>query len=420
MSKSILAVFFVILFGYQSSLFSYKVTPIVRIENEVITENDLKSRIALMLFITQQENTVDNYEKIKPHALQALIDELLYIKEAKEKLGKYGKIDDNDVEEYIERIAEQNGMNAKEFLDMIAKESTQDATLYLVQSFKQQIKGQIARIRISENFPVQVSDIEVEKIQQDLACRNEKTLYDLSEIVLPIKNDKTRQEVKKTAQDLVEKIQKGSSFYLLAQQYSKASSSSQGGNLGRLGLSQMDTDLKKLAPSMKQQDVRLIEKNNEIRIIRLNTIIDQNTPNQERASIKIASLPITQEISDLERIAIQSKIDQLKNVNDVATFLSLCRDFDFSVQHADDIIIEQVQPEEFKNMLKSSQKNTVLPEIANETGIQIIYVVDKGIKEFKPLSQKEIKMMLTNKKRQEMTQMYFNKLKGRVLIEYCS
>jgi peptidyl-prolyl cis-trans isomerase SurA len=395
----------------------YEAKPVAKVDNIIITSKDLHSRIALILFVTQQEYTPSNCEKVKSQAIKGLIDEVLCIKEAEDKLKKHGKVSAKEIDGYIENISKQNNMTREEFLDLLVKQGNDcEEPLDLVGSFKQQIKSQISWARIAENFSMPVSDKEIAKVQKNIDQKKHDTLYDLSEIVIPYAGEKDKEEARKIAQDLLEKIKKGTSFYMLAQQFSKSAYAAQGGHIGRLGLSQMDKDMQKVVLQMRQRDVQLLNKPGEIQILQLNNISCQSEKEQEMLSVKIASIPINDNCSDLERTAVQANIDQLKNAKNLKDFLALCRSFEISVQSLDNITLEHAEPEDFKALLKTAKKGDILPEIPADGGVQLIYVVEKGIKKNIPLTSLEIRQGLENKKRNEMTQMYFNKLKGRTFI----
>lgn len=395
----------------------YEAKPVAKVDNIIITSKDLHSRIALILFITQQEYTPKNCQKVKSQAIKGLIDEVLCIKEAEDKLKKHGKVSAIEIDHYVENISKQNNLTKEEFLDLLVKQGNDcEEPLDLVGSFKQQIKSQISWARIAENFSMPVSDKEIAKAQKIIDQKSHDTLYDLSEIIIPYSGEKDKEEASKIVQDLLEKIKKGTSFYLLAQQFSKSAYAAQGGHIGRLGLSQMDKDMQKVVRQMKQRDVRLLNKPGEFQILQLNNISCQSEKEQEKLSVKIASIAINSDCSDLEKTAVQANIDQLKNSKNLKEFLELCHSLDIPVQSLDDITLDYAEPAEFKSLLKTAKKGDVLPEIPADGGVQLIYVVEKGIKKNIPLTFLEIKQGLENKKRNEMTQMYFNKLKGRTLI----
>jgi peptidyl-prolyl cis-trans isomerase SurA len=396
----------------------YEAKPVAKVDNMVITSKDVNSRIALILFITQQEYTSTNREKVKMQAIKGLIDETLCIKEAQDKLKKHGKVSSKEIDGYIENVAKQNNMTGKEFLDLLVTQAANcEEPLDLVESFKQQIKSQIAWARIAENFAMPVSDKEVSKVKKDIEQNNHTTLYDLSEIVIPYQGEKDKEEARKIAQDLLEKIKNGSSFYMLAQQFSKSAYAAQGGHIGRLGFSQMDKDMQKAVSHMKQKNVYLLSKPGAFQILLLNNISQPSQKDQESVSVKIASITVDKDCNDLERVALQANIERLKNAKNLKEFLELCHSFQVPVQSLNDITLEQAEPEDFKVLLKSAKKDDILPEIPADGGVQLIYIVEKGIKKNLPLTAEEIKQGLENKKRNEMTQMYFNKLKGRTLIQ---
>ena len=137
----------------------------------------------------------------------------------------------------------------------------------------------------------------------------------------------------------------------------------------------------------------------------------------ECTSLRIASIPITKDLSSIEELALNTNLASLKSAKTEQTFLKICAENNYQVENVNNIILEQVQPEEFKELLKNAKENTVIPDIPAEGGIQFVFVAQKGFGENINLSKEEIKRMLQNKKRNELTQMYFNKLKGRILVK---
>ncbi len=392
----------------------------VIVDKKAITARDVESRIALILSMTRQENTKENREKIRPKALEMLIREQLQIKEVAQKLKKEGRISDQEIDEQIKNIAQQYNMNLDDFFKTIKDgANTSDRDVDVIKAFKNQIRAQMAWARFSRYLGGHVTEHEIDVAEQKMNLEKEGTFFDLSEIVLNANKTKSKEEALKEANEIVSQVKRGVSFYVLAQQLSESQSSEQGGRLGKQTIQQINPVILKGLESMNVGDVHIFETSKGIEIIRLNSVTKNNNQKEEVVDLKIAQINfIEQFLNEDSYTEINRQVESFLKANSVADFLKIAKKEKIPVQETNEVSLDTIQPEEFKQIIKMAKEGTVLQPVRTDAGLQIFCIAKKGIKKNVPLTRKEIENMLIFNKQSKIADAYMNKLIARSLINH--
>lgn len=220
------------------------------VNKDVISKADLMNRLRFAAISSGLEPTPENLERIKAQILRVMIDEVL-----QRQIGKkYGiEISKEHLQEAIKDIEESNGMPEGAVANMMRENGIP------VKIFEDQIKSQLIwLVYIREKYPLK--NLEIKKneglpslqiadweIDQEIKLQKEKetkTQYHLAEIFLPLESSTQEQEVKQNLNHLIEELQKGANFGALAQQFSQAATSAQGGDMGWLTEDQVEPEIK--------------------------------------------------------------------------------------------------------------------------------------------------------------------------------
>lgn len=224
---------------------------IVAVVNDAaISDSDLEKRMRLIMASSGLPNTKEIRKKMMPQVLSGLINEQLMLQEAE----KYNlEVDSAAIDAGVAQIAQQNKMDPNQFVAMVKKSGIDISTMR--QQVKAQVAwGQVVKARIRPRIVISERDIDdaLERIKSKIGT----TEYLAAEIFLPIENKKEVAQVSKLANGLVYEIKSGkASFFKLAQQFSQAAGSANGGNKGWVNEAQFSPSLLNGLKSLKKNQV---------------------------------------------------------------------------------------------------------------------------------------------------------------------
>ncbi len=227
-----------------------KGTPNIRkataiINGEIITGTDVEQRLALILSASNNQPNAQELERLRMQILRNLIDETLQIQEA--KVAEI-TISDSEVEESYTRVAEQNfKRNVPALNAHLLKIGSSAASL------KRQIKGELAWQRVLRRNVqpfVNVSHEEVKELIERLKASKGTEEYRIGEIFLSA-TPESRGAVSDNAKKIVEQLKQGGNFTAYARQFSEASTSAVGGDLGWIRLAQLPSELAAAASTLE-------------------------------------------------------------------------------------------------------------------------------------------------------------------------
>lgn len=218
--KSIIFLFIYLISFSNISLAEEKNKIVLKIENQIITDFEVKNKILSTLLLTQQDVTQKNVNSQKERSLQLLIQHKL----KKIELSNHDiKSDKNQINNYLSSISS----NSPTELEKIFKNNNVDYQLFL-EEIETQLKWQqliyqiyATKIEIDEN----VIDQEVNNIINNKSKIEE---FKISEIELILKNDGTDES---RVSNLLKEIEENS-FEKAAVRFSMSDSSKNNGDLG--------------------------------------------------------------------------------------------------------------------------------------------------------------------------------------------
>jgi len=273
---------------------------ILKVENEIITNYEIKNKILRSLVLSDQEITQDNINKFKNQAL----DTLVQLKIKKIELQKYN-ISKNEAQitAYLNSISSNNILGLKEkfelndlsyelFLEEIEIESKWQKLIFQIYSKK---------INIDENI-----------INEDLKklIRNKISIKEvnLSEIEFFLNKDKSDKEKVSNLLNEIEKI----GFESAAMKYSISSTAANKGKLGWVNSNSLSKEIYNILNKMKPgQITKPINRQNSILILKLNDVRVSKTENINIPELKERLL--SQKKNELFNLYSKSHLSKLKN-----------------------------------------------------------------------------------------------------------
>ena len=200
-----------------------KATAIVN--GEVITQTDIDQRIALLAIASGQAVPEVEVERLRQQVLRNLIDETLQIQAAKAEEILVKPV---DIDKTVARVAGNVKQTPEQMAGYLAANGSS------IRTIRRQIEGEIAWRRLQSakiESGVSVGDDEVKAVIDKLEAAKGSDEFRIGEIFLsstPVNRD----EVLGNASKIITALQKGASFAGYARQYSEASTSAVGGDLG--------------------------------------------------------------------------------------------------------------------------------------------------------------------------------------------
>ncbi len=295
-----ISIILVFVFLNKSANAKFKNNIILKIENEIITNFEIKNKILSTLILSNQEINQKNIDSIKNKAL----DSLTQLKLKKIELSKYNISDDLDrVNKYLNSISsndinslklkfEKNNVDFDLFIEEIKTEFKWQKFIYEVYSKKINIDG--------------VSlDGEVKKILKD---KVDITEYRISEIEVERKLNQSPKDVILNIQEKIDQL----GFETTALNYSIASSSSNKGDLGWINSKSLSRKFFNVISKMNINDISSpIQKQNVVIFLKLT---DKRKTKAENIDVdELKKKLISQKKNELFNLYSRSHLSKLKN-----------------------------------------------------------------------------------------------------------
>ena len=302
MKKNKFYIFFVfILFFFQLNLFAKNSLNIIaKIDNELITNYDIKNKIITTLVLSKKEINQENINNLKKSALENLI----IIKLKKIELNKYDiKRNDEQINSYLNSISSNNIQSLKKLfeingLDFNAYENELDVEFRWRNLIFNKYSNKI------EINPGDFNQQLLKKIEQQESSID----FNLSEI--EILSTDANLDNKKIVQ--IEKEIKKFGFENAVLKFSIAPSSSNEGNLGWINSNSLSKDLLKIIENLEVGGVtKPIKRNDKVTFYKLvdKKIINNSTNDIDDLRKKL----IDQKKNELFRLYSSSYLSKLRN-----------------------------------------------------------------------------------------------------------
>ena len=300
MKHKITVIITLLILFLNNNLYGFNSKIIVKVEDEIITNYDLKNKILITLMLANQEINQQNIDELK----KAVLDQLINLKLKKIELLKYKiKKDEGRINSYLKSISGNNIQNFKNkffennldfelFLDEVDTEIRWQQLIYTLYGKK---------IDINEA----TIDVEVEKIIKERSNVEEFELYEIeinSNLDIP---------EKQIIEDILKKINT-IGFENSALNFSTSTTSSQKGYLGWINGKTLSKEIYLILSKMKIGEIsKPIKKQNNILFLKLN---NKRTINPEQLEIKkLKSDIIEKKKAGLFNLYSQSRLSKLKN-----------------------------------------------------------------------------------------------------------
>lgn len=300
--KIIFLIYFFLLVNSSHSLVNAQSNIIVKVENEIITNYDIKNKILSSLYLANQPINQENINKVKENALNSCIQNKL----KKIELSRFDiKNDSKQVSNYIRSITSRD----MEYLKKEFNKNEIDFDLFL-DEVETQVKWQKLIFNIYSkkiNLNEELIDKEISKIMKESLMLKE---FKLAEIEIPKNNN----EIDKNNIIQIKKEINEIGFEKTALRYSISPSSNNNGEIGWVNEKSLSEKILKIIKDFKIGEIsEPIPKQESFLFLKL---IDMKISQIEDINkFKLKENLIKQKKNELFELYSRSHLSKLKNTS---------------------------------------------------------------------------------------------------------
>ena len=404
--KYISLIFFLIA-NFNENLKSQDIQAIAVIVNdEVISRYDVNQRVRLILVTSGIPATEENVKRIEEQAIKALIDEKIQIQEAI-KLEVPDSPD--EINMMLDNIARSNQTTAEGILESITSQGVNSETL-LSQIKSELLWNKIVRGRFGSY--INISDEEVNIIYDRTIQNINNSQYDISEIFIGFENESEEKDAKELTERLTEQLKNEIAFEPVAQQFSQAPSSGQGGFIGWVSEGQLDPDIisniKNLEVGSVSNPIKTI---NGYYIIKLNGKSEEGGKNPMKNQYDLISVSFSIE----DKVMAQDFSDNFMSCKRLDSLLENYNQKEVNV--IGKRLLQELPKELHKELLEKNAGNTLSPRFSEEN-IDIILICDRKDDIGIQVNRDVIEDNIYSQKMGMMSRRHLRDLRRDAVIEY--
>ncbi len=396
---------------------------IVAVVNDgVITERELEERVsAVNRQLEKQGTPLPAQEVLSRQLLERLIFETLQLQHAKE--GGL-KLDEQELDRALQRIAQDNKMTVTELRDNLAKDGVGLA------KFRDEIRREMTVARIRENrveSQVTVSESEVDtELSQQAARPPGEAEYLVAHILVRIPEQTTAEElqVRETrANEALAALNKGTDFGQVSATYSDAQEALTAGTLGWRTAAKLPTMFVETLQNLnKGETSQVLKSGNGFHIVKL---LDKRGQGAAQTVTQTHARHILIKVNDSQNEAeAKQRILQLKNrIDNGADFAEIAKAFseDLSASKGGDL--DWVYPgdvvPEFDRTMNSLQPNQISEPFLTNFGWHLLQVLERRDSEISAERNRvAARLGLRQRKADEAYQQWLLQLRDSAYVEY--
>jgi len=274
------------------------------VNDDVISLYDLQARLKMLIVTSNQKDSPELRRRLSQQVLNGLIDEKLKMQEAA-RLDI--QISSDELEAAYADVEKRNNLPKGGMTDYLNKNGVDRLVLI------DQIEATIAwadTINTLFRSQITIGDDEIDEVINAMKASKGKPEYLAAEIYLPVNDPNRAQEVLNNANRLIEQLNNGASFKILARNYSQSASAAIGGDLGWVRQGQLPKEIDSALISLRKGAVSrpLRGISGYHLILKRNERIGQGVPrSQEKIDLHQVFLPLGASNNDSEKVILTEK-----------------------------------------------------------------------------------------------------------------
>jgi len=392
------------------------------VDKDVITYSELRDRIQIVLGQLEKQGAQrPPQDVLEKQVLERLISDRLQLQLA----AQTGlRVDDNQLDKTVERIAEQNKLSISEFRDALEK----DGINY--RKFREDIRNEIILARLRErevDNRVNVTEAEIDNLLTSQASRNEiRDEFELSHILIRTPEESAPEELQKLkakADEAMKRLQEGEDFGQVSARFSDAPNALEGGKLGWKNDTQIPKlfvdALKTLQPG---QTTDIIRSPNGFHILKLNNRRGATSPMLvQQTNVRHILIKPSEVVSDADA---QHRLTDLKErIENGGNFAELARQYSEDGTAAKGGELGWVNPgdtvPDFEKAMNELQPGQVSAPVRSPFGWHLIQVLERRSQDMsKEAARLKARQEIRARKADEAYQDWLRELRDRAYVEY--
>lgn len=390
------------------------------VNDEVITLNELKARIAAVERQLRQQGTqMPPRDVLEKHILERLIVDRVQIQFARET-GL--RIDDAQLDQTLARIAEGNRMDLAQFRASLEQDGIPWA------KFREDIRDEIIVSRIRErevDSKIVVSEGEIDNFLESAGAAGSEE-YNLGHILLRVPEQAKPEQLvrlKSRAEDIISQLRGGADFAQLAASYSDAPDGLSGGMMGWRPLERLPSLFAEVVPKLKPGEVSdAVRSPAGYHILKLidrrgGAIKAQPVEQTHARHILIKTSELVSE-SEAKRRLVGLK----ERITHGAEFAELARLHSNDLSAAKGGDLGWLSPgdtvPEFERAMNSLKPGEVGEPVKSPFGWHLIQVIERRMDTSKERVRQSARLALRERKADEAYQDWLRQMRDRAYVEY--
>lgn len=392
------------------------------VDQTVITEQELEGRMrTLTAQLTKQGAELPPENIFRKQILERLISDALQLQYA----AQTGvKVDDNQLDRTIERIAEQNKMSVKEFADAL------NADGITMTKFRADIRNEITIARLREREVegrVNVSESEIDNFLTTQASSNEnRDEFEISHILIRTPEEGSTEDIQKArakVDEVLNALQEGSSFAKASASYSDAPNALEGGSLGWKSSAQLPSLFLDALKNMQPGEVSApLRSPNGFHILKLTNKRGGDSPLMiEQTHARHILIKLSEIVSEKDG---KQKMDGIKErLDNGEKFEVLARQFSEDGTASNGGDLGWVNPgdtvPQFEKAMNELKDGQISEPVRSPFGWHIIQVLERRKQDMsKEAARLKARQEIRARKAEESYQDWLRELRDRAYVEY--
>ena len=391
------------------------------VDQTVITEQELESRIVTVTAQFKKQGTeLPETSVLRKQILERLITDTLQIQYA----AQTGlKVDDNQLDKTVERIAEQNQMTLTEFSEALAKDGVS------MRKFRADIRNEITIARLRErevDGRVNVSESEIDNFLTSQSASNEnKDEFEMSHILIRTPEEGATEDIQKAKEKVdaaLSELNKGESFAKVSASFSDAPNALEGGNIGWKNGSQVPALFLEALKNMQVGDISApLRSPNGFHLLKLTNKRGGSSPLVvQQTHARHILIKLSEIMSEKEG---KLKMDNIKErLDNGEKFEALARQFSEDSTASNGGDLSWVNPgdtvPQFEKAMNELKDNQISDPVRTQFGWHIIQVIERRSQDMsKESARLKARQEIRARKADEAYQDWIRELRDRAYVE---
>ena len=385
------------------------------VNDEIISDYDLQSRIDFVLFSSGLPNNPNERKRIRYRILNNLINEKLMLQQAKLKKIKVSR---KQIGEFIGQVEKKNGMLKGNMAKLLNKNNMDTLT------YERQVEAKIAWGQIIRNKLAKSGELDEENINAQIRLiRNYKGRpeYLVAEIFISFDAGRSDLKEQQLVNRLYQQIKDGTPFGQVARSFSESASAARNGNLGWIREDQLDPNLAKIISNLQRNELSVPVKAPDGYYI----LLLKNKRLAHGLILGETSVSIQQILLPLKNNAAKSEVQaQLTLAQSISRSVQNCKDMEALEKEIGNPKTGKILGVKLSNLLPSIRKATQNLDIGkasnpirSKAGILILMVCSRTFDEDEEKARRRVAQYISQRRAELISRRELLDLRRSAFIE---